>query len=157
MARLIFMSWLGKTRIVMLILCMLLVVANSTRARAVQPDNGKYATAQEAYRAGLGFLAAGDLSKSQLVLEEALQRAPDNKFRLQVYRALGPAYRALPEIDRMVVSQEFIITHSDSPAERSLTRSNLLSFVYQRGKVNVLMTQFEDRSEERRVGKECRL
>jgi hypothetical protein len=122
---------------------LLTLVALLGAAANVQAQN--YQNAEDAYKAGVGFLLANDLANSQTALEEALQLAKDVKFKVQVHRALGSVYRTLPEIDKMATAAEFIITHSDSPAERSLRRSDLLSFVHQRGKVKALGLRCEDR------------
>jgi tetratricopeptide (TPR) repeat protein len=43
----------------------------------------------------------------------------------------------------MIGACEFIIRHTDSDAKRSLTRSDLLHFVYQRGKLDRLVSRHE--------------
>lgn len=109
------------------------------------PAARKYQSAEEAYRAGVGFVYAKELASGQKALEEALQHAPDENLKLKIYRALAGAGRAHPEIDTTVAALEFVIANSDSTAERSLMRSSLLSFVHQRGKENVIASRYEDR------------
>ena len=81
------------------------------------------------------YLSLKETAKSQAPFEEALRRAPSDKFRLKVYRALLPAYTLLPEIDKKVEALEFIITKTDSQPERSLSRTALLSFKESKSKM----------------------
>lgn len=113
------------------------------RETARQP--AKYENADDAYRAGLGFLAIGDKAKAQAALEEALRLTDKSPMKVRVYEALAVAYRGLPETDKMVEALDYIIAHADSSALRSLTRSSLLSFMYQRGKLKDLAERYESR------------
>ena len=131
----------GISLAVVLTLGTLLPFLGNLGAQPTKQEKSKYKDAEEAYRAGIG----ADPAKSRLALEEALRLAPDDKFKIKVYRSLTPIYRTLPEIDKMVEALEFILATSDSSAERSLTRSDLLSFVHQRGKVKELAARQEDR------------
>ena len=115
-------------------------------AIACAQDQGKYESAEEAYQAGVSYWIVKDFPNGQKAFEEALRLAPDDKkFKLQVYRHLGEIYRKATEIDKMVEAADFIITHSESVPERSLRRSDLLSFVHQRGKAKELGSRYEDR------------
>lgn len=105
--------------------------------------DGKYTNADEAYSIGAVLYNARNFAGSQEPFEAALRLAPDDKYRIKVYRALLGAYRQLPEIDKFVEAVDFIITKSDSVAERSLARTDLLSFVHQRGKTNDLAKRYE--------------
>lgn len=105
--------------------------------------DGKYRSAQEAWRAGTALARTGNLAASRKALEAALKLASDDGFRLKIYDSLRPVYRTLSGVDKMVEACEFIIRHTDSDAKRSLTRTDLLSFVYQRGKVDRLVSQHE--------------
>lgn len=106
-------------------------------------DDGKYTNADEAYSIGAVLYNARNFAGSQEPFEAALRLAPDDKYRVKVYRALLGAYRQLPEIDKFVDAVDFIISKSDSAAERSLARTDLLSFVHQRGKTNDLAKRYE--------------
>lgn len=106
-------------------------------------DDSKYTNADEAYSMGAVLYNARNFAGSQEPFEAALRLAPDDKYRVKVYRALLGAYRQLPEIDKFVEAVDFIITKSDSAAERSLARTDLLSFVHQRGKTNDLAKRYE--------------
>lgn len=108
-----------------------------------KPDDSKYTNADEAYSIGAVLYNARNFAGSQEPFEAALRLAPDDKYRVKVYRALLGAYRQLPEIDKFVDAVDFIITKSDSAAERSLARTDLLSFVHQRGKTNDLAKRYE--------------
>jgi RNA polymerase sigma factor (sigma-70 family) len=115
------------------------LVAQNTQKGADE----KYTNADEAYSVGATFYNARNFKASQDPFEAALRMAPDDKYRVKVYRALLGAYRQLTEIDKFVEAADFIITKSDSSAERSLVRTDLLSFVHQRGKTNDLATRYE--------------
>ena len=69
--------------------------------------------------------------------------APDDAFRLKCYEALIPAYRQDGGVNKMIEACEFIITHADQPARQSLTRSDLLSFLFQRGKIDEYVKRHE--------------
>ncbi|MEK6257709.1 MAG: sigma-70 family RNA polymerase sigma factor [Planctomycetota bacterium] len=103
----------------------------------------KYTSGDEAFNIGATFYNSGNLAASQDPFEYALKMAPDDKSKIRVYRALMGAYRQLPEIDKFTEAADFIITKSEQPAERSLTRTSLLSFVHQRGKTNDLAERYE--------------
>lgn len=107
------------------------------------PSTDKYTNADEAYAIGAALYNSRNYAGSQDPFEAALKLAPDDKYRIKVYRALMGAYRQLPEIDKFVEAADFIITKSESAAERSLTRTDLLSFVHQRGKTNDLAKRYE--------------
>jgi len=112
---------------------------------SAQPEPGKYATAEEAYRAGLSYLSLKDNANAQKALEEAVRLAKTNKVKLDAYRYLSPIYRTFPEIDKFLEAADFILTNPATQPERSLKRNDLLSFIHQRGKVKELTTRYEDR------------
>lgn len=103
----------------------------------------KYQNADEAFRVGVAFYNSKNFAASQEPFEAALKLAPDDKFRFKVYQALVPAYRLLPESDKMIEAVTFILDHSESQAEQSNQRSQLLSFLRQRGKVDMGVEHFE--------------
>lgn len=105
---------------------------------------GNYASADEAYARGAAFYNNREFDACREPFEAALKLAPDVKYRIKVYRALLAAYRQLPEIDKFVEAADYIITNSEQPAERSIIRTDLLSFVHQRGKTNDLVSKYED-------------
>lgn len=80
-------------------------------------------------------------------LEAAVELAADDGKRVRVYRMLFEAYKLHPEIDKMLNACEFIMDHSTSSPEKSLTRSALLTFVRERGKADDLIAHFEKRLE----------
>lgn len=103
------------------------------------------AKAEAAYQRGLLLRAGKDPEKAMEALEEALKLAPDDKYRVKVYRALLPIYRALPDVHPMLLALEFMIANSDSKAERYLKRTEVVSFAYQRGKMDLLRLRYETR------------
>lgn len=104
----------------------------------------EYQTAEEAWRVGMARLSTRNYAASQAPLEAALRLAPDDKFRFRVYEALIPAYRLLPEPDKFVEASQFLLAKSDSEAKQSLVRRSLLSFMFQRGRIDELAHQYED-------------
>jgi tetratricopeptide (TPR) repeat protein len=115
------------------------VVAEKTAAP------GPYETAEDAYRAGLAFLTLHEDAKSQGPLEQALKLAPDDAYRLKVYRTLIPVYTLLPDADKKLDALEFIIRKSNQAAERSLSRRSMLSFVHQRGLTDLFIRRYESK------------
>ncbi|OYW24611.1 MAG: hypothetical protein B7Z55_01685 [Planctomycetales bacterium 12-60-4] len=123
-----------------------LVVADngSEQKDETKAVESKYASADEALRVGSGFLAQMEYAQSQEPLEEALKLAPDDEYRVKVYRALIPAYTIAPDWTLKLKALEFIIRHSERDAERSLARTELMSFVRQRGKTKDTVKHFEE-------------
>jgi RNA polymerase sigma factor (sigma-70 family) len=115
----------------------------SDQVAQADPSTDKYTNADEAYAIGAALYNSRNYAGSRDPFEAALKLAPDDKYRIKVYRALMGAYRQLPEIDKFVEAADFIISKSESAAERSLTRTDLLSFVHQRGKTNDLAKRYE--------------
>ncbi|MBC8868446.1 MAG: hypothetical protein H8E44_03470 [Planctomycetes bacterium] len=101
--------------------------------------DSKYRSAEEAWRAGI----AGNSAARRKAFEAALRLASDDAFKIRIYEALRPTYRRLSGVDKMVEACEFIIRHTDSDAKRSLTRRDLVSFMYQRGKLDRLVSRHE--------------
>lgn len=104
-----------------------------------------YKTAREAYGVGAAFYNARNFEASREPFEAALKMAPDDAYRVKVYEALLASYRLLPESDKMIEACEFIVEKSDQDAKKSLTRRALLSFAFQRGKIDELAKRHEDR------------
>lgn len=108
-----------------------------------------YKTADEAYSVGVALARARNYAGSREPLEAALRLAPDDAYRLKVYEALMPAYRELPDTDKMVEAAEFVIAHADQRAKRSNESNALASFLFQRGKLDEAVSKYEARLKER--------
>lgn len=106
--------------------------------------SSKYETFEQAYSVGVGFYNAGKFAEAQEPLEEALKLSDDVKKKVDINRALLSCYRLLPETDKMLTAAEYVITHSESTAEQSLTRTSLMSYIYQRGKTAEAVKRYED-------------
>ena len=102
--------------------------------------DSKYRSAEEAWRAGI----TGNTAARRKAFEAALKLTNDGAFKVRIYEALRPTYRRLSGVDKMVEACEFIIRHTDSDAKRSLARRDLVSFMYQRGKLDRLVSRHED-------------
>ncbi|HET6425926.1 MAG TPA: serine/threonine-protein kinase [Planctomycetaceae bacterium] len=121
--------------------------AEPTEAPAVGDD--KYASAEDAYRIGTAFLVAARAdARSREPLEAALRMSRDDEFKLKVYRSLLPVYTNAEDWTLKATALEFIIAHADQPAARSLARTELLSFLRQRGKTADAAKRYEDRLKE---------
>src|SRR5262245_34333504 len=96
----------------------------------------KYKDFDDAFSAGARHVRAGRHAEAMEPLEAALKLAKDDEQRLKAYQALVPAYRQLPEIDKMLAAQEFVIRHTERRAGRSLAAGDVASFLFQRGKLD---------------------
>ena len=103
----------------------------------------KYASAQEALAVASGYLSLKEYAKSREPLEEALKLAPDDQYRIRIYRALIPAYTIASDWKPKVEALEFIIRNSEQDAERSLARTEMMGFIRQRGKTKELVKRYE--------------
>lgn len=108
-------------------------------------DDEKYATAEEALRVGAAYLSLKEYAKSRPPLEAALRLAPDDEFRVKVYRALLPAYTQSGDWLLKTQALEFIIEKSERDAERSLARTELMGFLRERGKTDAAVKRYEER------------
>ena len=104
-----------------------------------------YSSFREAMAAGQTQLRSRNFAGSQAPLEAALQLAKTDEQRFQAYEALQPAYRQLPDIDKMTEAYEFIVRHTDTTAGRSLSAAAYASFVYQRGQGDKTIERYEAR------------
>lgn len=109
-----------------------------------------YSSFREAMAAGQTQLRSRNFAASQAPLEAALQLAKTDEQRLQAYEALRPAYRQLPDIDKMTEAYEFIVRHTDTTAGRSLSASDYASFVHQRGQGDKAIERYEARLQQDR-------
>jgi tetratricopeptide (TPR) repeat protein len=100
--------------------------------------------ADAAYSEGVKHINARAYKEAIGPLERALALAPDDAYRVKVYRALVPAYRTLPESDKMAEACEFILRHADQLAERRTTASSLAVFYFQRGLTDAQLKRYRD-------------
>jgi tetratricopeptide (TPR) repeat protein len=89
--------------------------------------------ADKAYSEGVKHVNAKRYKEAIGPLERALSLAPDDAYRLKVYKALMPAYRTLSGPEKMAEAGEFILRHSDQLTERRTAASSLAAFYFQRG------------------------
>lgn len=99
----------------------------------------------EAMREGMKQVREKQYAEAQAALEAALKLAANDEDRAKAYQALVPPYRQLPEVDKMLEAQEFIIAHSDQKARRSNAASDVASFLHQRGKDDAGIARYEAR------------
>ena len=105
----------------------------------------EYKSAREAYSVGAAFYNAGSYAKSQAPFEAAIALDEEVKFRVDCYRALIASYRLLEKGDKMTTAVEYILIHSERPAEKSLTQRSYLSFLHQRGLTEDAVKRYEER------------
>lgn len=122
--------------------CIITAVVFSSTTGTFAAD---YKSFDEAYRDGAKQTRDKNYAAAQTALEAAVMLAADDAERLKAYETLVPAYRQLPEIDKMLVAQEFIIAHAEQKAKRSIAARDLASFLHQRGKVDQGIERFEAR------------
>lgn len=129
-------------RVVSSATALVLVILGSNASLFAQT---KFQNADEAWRVGVAFYNSRNFAASREPFEAALKMAPNDKFRLKVYDALIPSYRLLPEPEKMFEACEYVIEKNESAAKKSLTRRSLISFTYQRGKIDDLVIRHEVR------------
>jgi tetratricopeptide (TPR) repeat protein len=110
---------------------------------AILTAQDSYKTFDEAFSAGVKLIRDQQFAAAQAPLEAALKLTADDKSRLKAYQALVPAYRQLPEIDKMLEAQEFVIRHTERRAGRSIAAGDLASFLHQRGKTDAAIARYE--------------
>gem|GEM_PF-2344657 len=127
----------------------LLIVVPETLAQADSPERAaaeaKYGSAEEAYRVGAAFYSLKEYAKTKQPFEAALKLAPDDAYRVKVYRALLQVYTQDSKWQPKAEALEFIIAKSDQEAERSLARRELMGFLRERGKTNEAAKRYEER------------
>ena len=116
-------------------------------AEQIEKAKSKFKSADEAFGVGAAHYNARNFEASREPFEAALILAPekDSDYRIKVYRALTASYRLLDTVDPFIEASEYIIRHSEQVAEQSLTRSSLMSFIHQRGKVEPFIKRHEAR------------
>jgi tetratricopeptide (TPR) repeat protein len=120
--------------------------AQNPRKKTVAPADGtSYASSNDAVEAALAFYTLKEFAKGQDAVAQALKLAPHDEARVKIYRSLLRAYTTAPEWEYKVTALEFMIEKSEQAAERSLARSELVGFVYQRGKTNDVIKRYEER------------
>lgn len=97
----------------------------------------------DALREGIRLVNDKKLVEAQAPLEAALTFAANDEERGKVYSPLVPVYRQLPEIEKILEAQEFIIRHADRKAGRSLPARDIASFLHQRGKLDAGLARYE--------------
>jgi tetratricopeptide (TPR) repeat protein len=120
----------------------LAVLSAALVAAALAAPDSKEADA--AYSEGAKHVNAREYKEAIGPLERALSLAPDDTYRVKVYRALMPAYRTLPGPEKMAEACEFLLRHSDQLAERRATAASLSAFYLQRGLTDAQMKRYRE-------------
>ncbi|QDU25905.1 hypothetical protein ETAA8_09770 [Anatilimnocola aggregata] len=105
----------------------------------------EYKDYDAAMRAGGISLREKQVAASQEPFEAAVKLATTDKDRLKAYQALLGAYRLLPDADKMLEAQEFILRNAETTAARSLASRDVASFLHQRGKTDWAIERYEAR------------
>ena len=116
-------------------------------AEQIEKAKSKFTSADEAFGVGAAHYNSRNYAASREPFEAALILATekDIAYRVKVYGALTASYRLLETSEQFIEASEYIIRHSDRDAERSLTRTSLMSFIHQRGKVDPFIKRHEER------------
>ena len=114
---------------------------------ALQPVSAqeKYKDFRDAFSQGVKLVREKQLAAAQEPLEAALKLAAEDGQRKNTYEALVQVYRQLPEIDKMLEAQEFVITHTERRSGRANHARDLSSFLHQRGKIDVAIARYDGR------------
>ena len=120
----------------------LAVLAVALAAAPLSAQTSKEADA--AYTEGVKHVNAKEYKEAIGPLERALSLAPDDAYKVKVYRALVPAYRTLPEPEKMAEACEFVLRHSDQLAERRTTAASLSAFYLQRGLTEAQVKRYRE-------------
>ena len=104
-----------------------------------------YSSADEAWKIGVVYYNSREYAKATEPMEAALKMAEESdvEFRLKIHRALLACYRLVPDMKKMANSVEYIVEHSESTAEKSLTRTSYMSYLHQRGLVDDAVKRYE--------------
>jgi tetratricopeptide (TPR) repeat protein len=103
-----------------------------------------YKSYSDAMRAAAPLVRDRQYAAAQTTLEAALALATDDRDRLRAYQAIVPAYRLLPQPDKMYEAQEFVIRHTDRRTGRSLPARDLASFLHQRGQTDAAIARYQE-------------
>ena len=120
----------------------LLTIAGWVSIAAAQEQYKNYS---QAYSAGLKLVREKNLAAAQAPLEAALKLATEDEQRLHAYEVLVQVYRQLPEIDKMLEAQEYIIPHTERRSGRANAARDLASFLHQRGKTDEAIARYDAR------------
>lgn len=104
----------------------------------------KYTSAREAFQVGVAFYSSRNFKASREPFEAAIRLAKDDdKMKLKAYEVLLPSYREIPEFQPFQTAVEYVITHHQQAAIRSLTRRSYLSFAFNRGQIKNIVKRYE--------------
>lgn len=103
----------------------------------------KYRDFDDAMIEAARHLRKQDYPAATAPLTAALKLAKDDSQLLKAYEALVPSYRQLPEIDKFLEAQEFIIRHTERKAGRSLAARSIVSQLLTRGKMDAGVERYE--------------
>jgi tetratricopeptide (TPR) repeat protein len=104
-----------------------------------------YKNFRDAFSQGVKLVREKQLAAAQAPLEAALKLASTDDERKNCYEALVPVYRQLPEIDKMLEAQEFVISQTEGRAGRANAARDLASFLYQRGKTEDAIARYDSK------------
>ncbi|WP_425616547.1 tetratricopeptide repeat protein [Anatilimnocola sp. NA78] len=124
-------------------LLMFACVLGSNLARPSSLPAEDFKSFDDAMRAASKQLREKKYAEAQEPLEAAVKLAKNDEDKLKAYQALVPAYRLLPEVDKMLEAQEFVLRHAESRLTRSFAGRDLAVFLHQRGKSDWAIERYE--------------
>ncbi len=113
-------------------------------AQAAENEERTYQSADEALSVAGALLRSGNHAAARKPLEAALAMSESTDAKIRIYQALKAPYRLLEDPEPMFTASDYILRHSQRAAERSLTRTDVLGFAYQRGKLDLLAAKYEE-------------
>lgn len=113
-------------------------------ARAAENEERTYQSVDEALSVGAALLRSGNHAAARKPLEAALAMSESTDEKIRIYQALKAPYRLLEDPEPTFTASDYILRNSQRAAERSLTRTDVLGFAYQRGKLDVLAAKYEE-------------
>jgi len=107
-----------------------------------------YTPAQQAYREGMKALKEKDEASATVYMESAFQLAgEDTAFRVKVSEVLISLHRKGTKVEPFQTSAEYILNHADQSSKRSGAVRSLTAFLFQRGKLDAAVAEYEKRLE----------
>lgn len=149
-------SWRSVRRVGLTVGCLLAAIIALTATLAAAQKTAKrkpvtpaeepaYSSSNDALEAALAFFTLREYVKGQGAVEQALKLAPHDEARVKIYRSMLRSYTTAPDAEYKVTALEFMIEKSEQAAERSLARSELVGFLYQRGKTDEAIKRYEEK------------
>jgi len=104
-----------------------------------------FKTAEDAYDAGLAGLKKKDWAKAEAALVEATKLSKNPALTGQAYRALLRAVAHDADPTKYLAAMDHVLKNPTSPAEKALSRVDLLAFLQERNKAKEAAAYYDAR------------